>query len=464
MLRIALAGLGAVLVAVVGSASPRAGPIVARAPAALVLQQQPADQIAFVSDRDGDADIYLVSAAGGAPTNLTGGPDDGAQDAGPAWSPDGARLAFASTRAGTWDLYVLTLADMTVQRITRSPATEFDPAWSPDGATLAFETTTRDGARDVASVAASGGPITNLTDDGAIDLDPVWDGDAGVVFTSDREGSFDTYTVSRRGGIPKPLRSGNGEKFHLATAPDRSAVAFERGDDGNYDLYLFDRGTATARPLTDSPAEDSEPSWSPAGDRLAFTSGRDGQYEIYVVSLATSETTRLTSSAAGEDFMPAWRPVAQAAGAALATPPVAHAAKRIRCDWSGNSHANTKHGGNGASTLCGGGGNDRLYGERGNDRLVGDSGKDRLYGNSGSDKLYGGTGSSGSGSDRLRGGEHSDRLYARGDRARDCVWGNSGAADWARLDIGTSSRSDNRNPAPFGGNPCGERATIEALD
>ncbi|MBN8593616.1 MAG: PKD domain-containing protein [Anaerolineae bacterium] len=61
-------------------------------------------QIAFVSDRDGNAEIYLMNADGSGLVNLT---NSGSNDSAPAWSPDGSQIAFVSDRSGTWQLYLM---------------------------------------------------------------------------------------------------------------------------------------------------------------------------------------------------------------------------------------------------------------------------------------------------------------------------------------------------------------------
>ena len=94
-------------------------------------QIDPGWEIAFVSERDGNREIYVMSADGSAVRRLT---DHPAADVYPAWSPDGARIAFVSERDGNADIYVMNADGTAPQRLTNSPAEEAFPAWSPDGA------------------------------------------------------------------------------------------------------------------------------------------------------------------------------------------------------------------------------------------------------------------------------------------------------------------------------------------
>ena len=101
-------------------------------------------------------DLWTVSANGGDARLLVSHP---ATESRPLWSPDGTRLAFISTRTGNGDIYVLTLASGTVQRITFDDAPDQLNAWSRDGQYLWFHSSSRDiaGMNDVYRVASSGG-------------------------------------------------------------------------------------------------------------------------------------------------------------------------------------------------------------------------------------------------------------------------------------------------------------------
>lgn len=56
----------------------------------------------------------------------------------PAWSPDGQRIAFASDRGGSLDIWTVEPASGQATRITRAEGAEIRPAWSPDGKRLAY--------------------------------------------------------------------------------------------------------------------------------------------------------------------------------------------------------------------------------------------------------------------------------------------------------------------------------------
>ena len=85
-------------------------------------------RIAFASNRDGNAEVYVMNADGSGQTNLTNNP---ASDAVATWSPDGTRIAFASYRDGNSEVYVMNADGSGQVNLTNNPAGDGSPAWSP---------------------------------------------------------------------------------------------------------------------------------------------------------------------------------------------------------------------------------------------------------------------------------------------------------------------------------------------
>jgi TolB protein len=97
---------------------------------------------------------------------------DGMNDS-PRWAPDGARIAFCSNRAsgggtsGVFELYVMQADGSKQTRLTSLGATRATfPAWSPDGARLAFQAGIGSGPYSVYVVNADGNGLRKLNDNG----------------------------------------------------------------------------------------------------------------------------------------------------------------------------------------------------------------------------------------------------------------------------------------------------------
>ena len=220
-------------------------------------------KLAFVSDMDGNADIWVADLDG---SNLTSLTQDEAQDHSPAWSPDGAWIAFASLRDSLyWELYVMRPDGSDVQRLTWwEDASDLSPSWSPDGTRLAFASK-RDGNWEIYTMDRDGGNLARLTDNPADDTNPAW-------------------------------------------APDGSRIAFVSTRDGYAEIYVMPITGGQATNISSAPySSEHGPTWSPDGSRLAFYSDRDGGWNIHVMASDGSDVIRLTGGQSN-DQVPAWRP------------------------------------------------------------------------------------------------------------------------------------------------------------
>ncbi len=92
------------------------------------LTSQSINKVAFISNRDGDFEIYVMDADGSNQIRLTNSPLD---DADPTWSPDGSKIVFSSFREGDAAIYVMDADGSNQTRLTNNPADEHSPVWSP---------------------------------------------------------------------------------------------------------------------------------------------------------------------------------------------------------------------------------------------------------------------------------------------------------------------------------------------
>jgi Tol biopolymer transport system component len=135
-------------------------------------------RLAFVSEFEYKGDIFVVevdpaaqNAEGSSEMNLTNNP---AYDQSPAWSPDGTKLAFVSDRDGDLEIYVMNTDGSGVTRLTNHHGYDAEPTWSPDGSRIAFASD-RDGNLEIYVMNADGSAQTRLTRGPDGDYAPRWE-------------------------------------------------------------------------------------------------------------------------------------------------------------------------------------------------------------------------------------------------------------------------------------------------
>jgi tricorn protease len=207
-------------------------------------------EITFVSG----GDIWVAPSVGGEAHILVAHP---AEESRPLYSPDGAKLAFISTRTGGGDIYVLTLATDELNRLTFDDGMEQLDAWSRDGKWIYFST----GSHDVGR-------------------------------------KNDIYRVSAEGGTPMPVSADRfSNEFQAAPSPDQSTIAFAARGNGDQqwwrhghshldesEIWLRKEDGVYSK-LVDLNGRNAWPMWMPDGHSLYFMSDRSGAQNIWSLAL-----------------------------------------------------------------------------------------------------------------------------------------------------------------------------------
>jgi Tol biopolymer transport system component/DNA-binding winged helix-turn-helix (wHTH) protein len=182
--------------------------------------------IAFQSWRSGAQEIWVCSADGSSPAQLTS--FGGALTGSPHWSPDSRQIAFDSRPDGRAHIFVTSPDGGLPRPITNSNFNDIVPSWSPDGKTLYFGSN-RSGAYQIWKIASSGGTPQQLTTQG------------GMIALASPDGQWVYYSKSQASGLWRVPAAGGAEQQVLTSPRDGFQGYWALTKEGVY--YLDSNGT-----------------------------------------------------------------------------------------------------------------------------------------------------------------------------------------------------------------------------
>jgi dipeptidyl aminopeptidase/acylaminoacyl peptidase len=267
-------------------------------------------RIAFVWDRDGGSDVWVMPAEAQAwPGRLTFDRPAHAYwaDAHPRWSPDGTSITYVSRD----EIWIVPAGGGRPRALTRHGHKSSGQIFSPDGSRVYFVARREDRGYICATTPSGGWPVALVDLEGDVsEPRPSPDGKSilFVFHPSDDLNRSEICIVSADGG---PVRHLTGAAqvwdLHPRWSGDGSRVAFISNRTGWRELYLLDVGSGETLPLTAGRADVQSFSWGPDGRLIAFISNRDGSGELHLLTVDTRETRPLRSER-GWHSLPQWSP------------------------------------------------------------------------------------------------------------------------------------------------------------
>jgi TolB protein len=266
-------------------------------------------KIYFVSSRSGSKEIWAMDYDGQNPHAVT---HLGTISMSPRISPDNSRIAFASLGRDGWAIRMYSLELGRLVNFTAGTAggSNQSPAWSGDGTKIAFSSS-RSGDPEIWVADASGGNLRRLTNFAGPDVSPTWNPRTNeqLAWVSGRTGLPQIYTMDQDGANVQRLTDG-GYAISPSWSPNGEFLTFSwnrkygPGAPGGQDIYVMDIASKRWLQLTHDAGSNDFPCWAPDGRHIVFERSIGKHTDIWSMLADGTEQHQLTQT--GNNFMPNW--------------------------------------------------------------------------------------------------------------------------------------------------------------
>ena len=267
-------------------------------------------KLAFISDRDGNREIYtadlewLDGHTKWNLNNLFNATNSKENDWTPVFSPIENKIAFSTyfPENDNYDIFIMDSDGKNKENLTKTDGYEQYPQFSPDGSFIIYQGWHK-GKMDIL--------FTNLLDKNKINLtrnysshDIISHGNSfspdgqTIVFTSERDGNRNIYTMNANGDSQFRVTSNEAHDYEPVFSPDGKTIIFTSERDGNKEIYVIDLLSKKINNITKNSYDDWNPRFYPDNNKIVFQSIRDGNWEIYLMNPDGSNQINLTNNPA----------------------------------------------------------------------------------------------------------------------------------------------------------------------
>ncbi|MCB2209765.1 TIR domain-containing protein [bacterium] len=262
-------------------------------------------KIVFYSERDGDAEVFVMKPDGSDQTQITFNQEI---DTFAKFSPNGSKIAFMSMRDGDNEIFVMNSDGSNITKLTDNKKEDQRPRWSPDGKMIAFFSN-RGGGYDLYIMNADGSDQKKITNqnfpNNSIFPKLSWSSDGSTIaFNSDMDGDSEIYLMNLDSSNIVQLTNNDSNDGQPDISPDMSKIVFESDRYGDTEIFVMDITGDNLHQLTSAKGVSLGPNFSPEGTKIIFVSDRDltsgeldtKNFEIYVMNPDGSDIIRLTEN------------------------------------------------------------------------------------------------------------------------------------------------------------------------
>ena len=257
-------------------------------------------QIAFVSDRDGHPEIYLMNYDGGNQRRIT---FHNSISVLPSWSPDDERLVYTSFARKTTDMYIVNRNGGGRIRLNTGLNLNTSATFSPVGHDIAFVGSVA-GNPDIYLIRDDGTNLRRLTTASSIESTPEWSPNGSQIsFTSGRSGTPQIYVMDSEGANIRRISFEGEWNDDASWSPDGESLAYTSRVDRRFQIRIMNLVTGQSRIIAGE-GSNEQPGFSPDGRFIVFQSNRTGKWQIYRTRVDGSDVLPLTFI--GENKDPDW--------------------------------------------------------------------------------------------------------------------------------------------------------------
>lgn len=277
------------------------------------------DWIAYHSDQMSAINVYrlgkLADGRMGDP-NISREPNT--LNFSPSISADRQWVAFVSDRDGNFEIYMSAVNTNDIRRLTRSDSVEFNPVWSPHRYDILFESR-QSGNPDLVLMNVTTGVTRQLTDHPAVDINPSWSplNPNIVVFQSNRSGRWQLYRLELTTNLISLLSDGLANDTMPIFAQQSEQIVFlSDRDSAGLALYLLHEDGTQER-ISDTSKVVRNHVWSPDDTLIAYQSDQTDMAQVYVYEPSTKSTRRVTGNDETMDISPSFAPTFRCSSSAI---------------------------------------------------------------------------------------------------------------------------------------------------